>query len=148
MGVRSQGNPGQCVSSQHFPPHPTLNLSLQAPGFLFPPPGSAPVQAQAFWMCALLHSWSPLLSLYLLFLFLSHYPSLSLLSWSSHSTGQAQSGSLQMPLAICSLPHICGKCPQPYRPKSSHVHMFSFIWCQNHRVGIYECLSKGLGCFP
>lgn len=43
--------------TQHFPPHPTLNLSLQAPGFLFPPLGSDPVQAQAFWMCALLHSW-------------------------------------------------------------------------------------------
>lgn len=35
MGVRSQGNPRQCVSSQHFPPHPTLNLSLPQAWLLY-----------------------------------------------------------------------------------------------------------------
>lgn len=120
-----------------------------------PSPGSEPVQVQAFWMCALLHSW---LTPSLLTPGPLSCPSLSSFSSSLtippslschdpvHSTGQVQSGSFQMPLAICSLPHICSK-PLPYIPKSSHVYMFSFIWCHNHRTGIYECLSKGLGCF-
>lgn len=99
---------------------PTVNLSLQVPGFHFPSAASDPIQTQAFWMCALLLSWltpgllppSPLSCPLSSFSLPSSDSLPPFFSWPSSFCWSCPVWTL-LDAPGCSLCHIDGKPPQP-----------------------------------